>query len=138
MKRILGVDYGDVRTGIAVTDPLGIMASGVCTLTAYSDEKLAGMIIEKAKEYDVCKIVVGNPINMNGTAGERSEKAKAFAALLGESGGYEVELIDERMTTMEAHRYLNFTDTRGKKRKEVVDTLSAQIILQTYLDKNKI
>ena len=138
MKRILGVDYGDVRTGIAVTDPLGIMASGVCTLTAYNDEKLAAMIIDKAKEYDVCKIVVGNPINMNGTAGERSEKAKAFAALLAESGGYEVELIDERMTTMEAHRYLNFTDTRGKKRKEVVDTLSAQIILQTYLDKNKI
>ena len=138
MKRILGVDYGDVRTGIAVTDPLGIMASGVCTLTAYSDEKLAAMILEKAKEYDVCKIIVGNPINMNGTVGERSEKAKAFAALLSEIGGYEVELIDERMTTMEAHRYLNFTDTRGKKRKEVVDTLSAQIILQTYLDRNKI
>ena len=137
MKRILGVDYGDVRTGIAVTDPLGIMASGVCTLTAYSDEKLAAMILEKASEYDVCKIVVGNPINMNGTVGERSEKAKAFAALLSEIGGYEVELIDERMTTMEAHRYLNVTDTRGKKRKEVVDTLSAQIILQTYLDRIK-
>lgn len=134
MKRILGIDYGDVRTGLAVSDPLGMMASGIGTFKAYTDEKLLETVMGKIAEYDVRLVVMGNPINMNGTVGERSEKAKRFAALLREASGLEVVLIDERMTTREAHRYLNATDTRGKKRKNAVDTLSAEIILQTYLD----
>ena len=134
MKRILGIDYGDVRTGIAVSDPLGIMASGVGTFTAYSEERLLETVLSKIAEYDARLIVMGDPINMNGTVGERSEKVKRFASVLREASGLEVILIDERMTTMEAHRYLSATDTRGKKRKNAVDTLSAEIILQTYLD----
>lgn len=134
MKRILGIDYGDVRTGIAVSDLLGMMANGVGTFKAESDEQLLAIVLEKAKYYDVSHFVMGHPINMNGTLGVRSEKVKAFAALLEEASGLPVVLVDERMTTMEAHRYLNISDTRGKKRKNVVDTLSAEIILQTYLD----
>ena len=134
MKRILGIDYGDVRTGIAVSDLLGMMANGVGTFKAESDEQLLAIVLEKARYYDVSHFVMGHPINMNGTLGVRSEKVKAFAALLEEASGLPVVLVDERMTTMEAHRYLNISDTRGKKRKNVVDTLSAEIILQTYLD----
>ena len=134
MKRILGIDYGDVRTGIAVSDMLGMMACGVGTFKAESDEALLAIIMEKAKYYDISHFVMGNPINMHGTVGERSERVRAFAALLEKESGLPVELVDERMTTMEAHRYLNVSNTRGKKRKNVVDTLSAEIILQTYLD----
>lgn len=134
MKRILGIDYGDVRTGIAVSDTLGMMANGVGTFRAMNDEKLLEIILEKAKYYDVSSFVMGHPINMNGTLGVRSEKVRAFAALLEGVSGLPVILVDERMTTMEAHRYLNISDTRGKKRKQAVDTLSAEIILQTYLD----
>jgi len=134
MKRILGIDYGDVRTGIAISDPLGITAGGVGTFRAYTDERLLEIILQKISEYGATKIVMGDPINMNGSSGERSRKAHRFADLLREASGLEVALIDERMTTMEAHRYLSATDTRGKKRKNAVDTLSAEIILQTYLD----
>ena len=78
--------------------------------------------------------MVGNPVNMNGTKGPRSEKAQGFAALLGEKTDVPIVLFDERLTTVSAHQYMNMTNTRGKKRKETVDTLSAEIILQNYLD----
>ena len=137
MKRILGIDFGDVRTGIAVSDAEHFLASGLVTLTAPS----LGALIEKIKsiaiEKDVEKIVLGHPINMNGTLGERSEKIKRFAARLESELALPVLLFDERCSTMAAHQFLNATDTRGKKRKEVVDTLSAQIILQNYLDAQK-
>ena len=99
--------------------------------------KTAELVAEKAKELGVAKIVVGLPVNMNGTIGPRAEHAKEFAALLGEATGLPVEMFDERCSTMAAHQILNFTDTRGKKRKAAVDTLSAQIILQTYLDSHR-
>lgn len=130
----MGIDYGDVRTGIAVSDTLWMMANGIGTFKAESDEELLATVLAKAKEYNVSHFVMGHPINMNGTLGERSEKVKAFAARLEEESHIPVILVDERMTTMEAHRYLNISDTRGKKRKAVVDTLSAQIILQSFLD----
>lgn len=136
-KRLMGVDYGDVRTGLAVSDPLGILASGVGTFKATGRKALLALIEEKAAEYGVDEFVVGNPINMNGTVGERSEKAKRFAEELAAQSGKPVHLFDERCTTMAAHQILNVTDTRGKKRKEVVDTLSAQIILQNYIDSHK-
>ena len=138
MKKILmGVDCGDVRTGIAVSDALGIMALGVGTFKASGRKALIGIVIEQAAKYNVDEFVVGNPINMNGTIGERSLKAQKFASELEQESGKPVHLFDERCTTMVAHSIMNMTDTRGKKRKENVDTLSAQIILQNYMDSHK-
>ena len=139
MDKILGIDYGDKRTGLAISDALGFMASGVGTVRANGDRALLALIIEKINELGAKKIVLGNPINMDGSHGPRSQKAEAFAENLKEATGLEVILVDERCSTMEAYQYLNATDTRGKKRKDSVDTLSAQIILQDYLDmmKNK-
>lgn len=138
MKKILAVDLGDVRTGLAVSDSLGFLANGIGTITEYSRDKLAMRIQKLAEEYQVASIVIGNPINMNGTRGEKSERAEAFADQLRNLTGLEVILFDERCTTMVAHTIMNETNTRGKKRKETVDTLSAQIILQNYLDSHKI
>ena len=139
MDKILGIDYGDRRTGLAVSDALGFMASGIGTVTANGDRALIQIIIEKLNEHGAKKIVLGNPINMDGSHGPRSQKAEAFAEKLREATGLEVFMVDERCSTMQAYQYLNATDTRGKKRKDSVDTLSAQIILQDYLDmlKNK-
>ena len=135
MKKILmGIDYGDVRTGLAVCDALGLLASGVGTVTATGKKDLVRQILDLAGRYGAEAFVMGDPINMNGTVGERSEKVRRFAAFLRSESGKPVILIDERCTTMAAHRFLNETGTHGKKRKAVVDTLSAQIILQNYLD----
>ena len=136
-ERILGVDYGDVRTGLAVSDTLGMHASGIGYVCARGMKKTALLVAQKAAEYSVSRIIVGLPINMNGTYGPRAEHAKYFAEMLGELTGLEVELFDERCSTMAAYKILNLTDTRGKKRKEAVDTLSAQIILQNYLDSHR-
>ncbi len=136
-ERILGVDFGDTRTGLAVSDLLGMLANGIGYVNSTYMPKTVELVAEKAKEYGVSKIVVGLPINMNGTFGPRAEHAKEFAALLGEVTGLPVEMFDERCSTMAAHQILNFTDTRGKKRKAAVDTLSAQIILQNYLDSKR-
>ncbi|MBQ4575736.1 MAG: Holliday junction resolvase RuvX [Clostridia bacterium] len=137
MKKILAVDLGDVRTGLAVSDALGFLANGIGTITEYSRDKLAERIKNIAEEHQVAKIIVGNPINMNGTRGEKSERAEAFADQLRDLTGLEIVLYDERCTTMVAHTIMNETNTRGKKRKATVDTLSAQIILQNYLDSHK-
>lgn len=135
--KILGVDFGDQRTGLAVSDALGMLANGIGYVNSNYMPKTVLLVAEKAKEYGVSKIVVGLPINMNGTHGPRAEHAKEFASLLGEETGLPVEMFDERCSTMAAHQILNFTDTRGKKRKTAVDTLSAQIILQNYLDSKR-
>lgn len=130
----MGVDYGEARTGIAVSDPTGMMARGVGTIRTRRAEVLIAEIVKYADEFDVAAIVIGNPINMNGTRGEKSENATLLAEAVREATGREVILYDERCTTMLAHRILNETDTRGKKRKDVVDTLSAEIILQNFID----
>lgn len=138
MKRIFCIDYGDVRTGLAISDPLGIIAVGIGTVRAEGDRKLIALITEELKKYDDIEIiVVGNPINMDGTRGLRSEKATAFASKLSKATGIETVLYDERLSTMNAHRIMNDTNTRGQKRKDTVDTLSAQLILQSYMDLNK-
>ncbi len=136
-ERILGVDFGDTRTGLAVSDALGMLANGIGYVTSAYMPKTVELVAAKAKEFGVTKLVVGLPINMNGTVGPRAEHAKEFAALLGEAAGLPVELFDERCSTMAAHQILNLTDTRGKKRRAAVDTLSAQIILQNYLDAHR-
>lgn len=133
--RILSVDFGDTRTGLAVSDELRFLASGIGYISPGGIEKTAAAVAEEAKRQGVSAIVVGHPLNMNGTEGPRAARAAEFADLLrGKLDGVEVVLFDERMTTMAATRYLNETNLRGKKRKGVIDTLSAQIILQNFLD----
>lgn len=137
MKRILGVDSGDVRTGLAVSDTLGFLANGIGTFTAPTEDELVELVVKYANEYDVERVVIGNPINMDGSSGERSQKVRALSEKIAARLSVPVTLFDERCTTMEAHKIMNITNTRGKKRKAAVDTLSAQIILQDYLDSQK-
>lgn len=136
-KRILGVDFGDARTGVALSDISGFLASGVGTIKSTSFLKTAEEVAKIAKEKDVGLIVLGNPINMNGTQGPRSEKAQAFGKHLSELCGIEVVLFDERLSTANAHTMLNLTNTRGQKRKNIIDEMSACLILQSYLDSRK-
>lgn len=133
MMRILAVDYGDARTGIAISDNSEFLASPVCTITEYHADRLAQKVADLAKEQGAGEIVVGLPINMNGTKGERAEKCEAFAEMLRGLVDVEVKMWDERSTTVTAHQYLNETNVRGKKRKAVVDTVAATIILESYL-----
>ena len=136
MQRILGVDYGDVRTGLALSDANRFLASGIGTIQMGGMRATAKKVAEVASENDVGIIVIGLPKNMDGTEGASADKIRAFAELLSPLTKSEIVFLDERVSTMAAHRILNITDTRGAKRKSVVDTLSAEIILQNYLDKN--
>lgn len=136
-KRILGVDFGDARTGLALSDPSGFLASGIGCIKSTGFLKTAEEVVKIAKEKDVCLIVLGHPINMNGTLGPRSEKAQAFAKHLKEISGIEVLLFDERLSTANAHTMLNITNTRGQKRKNIIDEMSACLILQSYLDSKR-
>lgn len=135
-KKILGVDFGDVRTGLALSDIMGFLASGAGTVKG-GFETTAQAVCEVAKKNDVGLIVLGHPINMNGTLGERSEKIKDFAKRLNELSGIEVVLCDERLSTANAHQILNLTNTRGDKRKRIIDEMSACLILQSYLDRER-
>ena len=137
--RILGVDFGDTRTGVAVSDISRFLASGIGYISPGGIEKTADKIIEIANEKKAVAIVVGLPKNMDGTEGFRAERCREFAQMLRQKseGKLLVAMIDERLTTMSASRYLNETNTRGSKRKGVIDTLSAEIILQNALDRLK-
>ena len=137
--RILGVDFGDVRTGLAVSDAARFLASGMGTISPGGMDKTARAVADAAQEQRAVAVVVGLPVNMNGSYGERAEHVRIFAGLLEEKLGESVPVcfVDERMTTMAASRFLNETNTRGQKRKQVIDTLSAQIILQNALDRLK-
>ena len=135
--RIMGVDFGDVRTGLSVSDSTGFLASGTGSIRCKDLKTTARLVAEEGKKHDVTLFVVGLPINMNGTEGDRGAHAREFAEELKTVSGLPVELLDERLTTAAAHRIMNLTDTRGKKRKAAVDTLSAEIILQNYLDRRK-
>ena len=135
--KILGVDFGDTRTGLAVCDPSRLLASGIGYVSPGGIEKCADAVAETAKAEGVSAIIVGLPVNMDGSEGGRAARCRKFAFMLGERTSLPVAMFDERMTTMTATRYLNETNTRGKKRKTVIDTLSAQIILQNCLDRLK-
>ena len=135
---ILAVDYGDVRTGLAVCDKSEFLASPVGVINERNREVLIKLVSDKAKELKAEEIAVGLPKNMDGSEGFRAERCREFAGLLREQlEDIPIAMIDERMTTMSASRYLNETNTRGQKRKGVIDTLSAQIILQNALDRLK-
>ena len=137
--RILGVDFGDTRTGLAVSDISRFLASGIGYVSPGGIDKTAQKVAEVAREQKVGAIVVGLPKNMDGSEGFRAERCREFARLLSQKldGAVPIAMMDERLTTMSASRYLNETGTRGAKRKGVVDTLSAQIILQNALDRLK-
>ena len=136
-KRILGVDFGNARTGVALSDISGFLASGVGTIKSTGFLKTAEEVAKIAKEKDVGLIVLGHPINMNGTLGESSERIMKLADSIREQTDIPVVLFDERCTTMAAAQILNLTDTGGQKRKDIIDALSAEIILQNYLDSEK-
>ena len=137
MERMLGVDFGVARTGVAVSDPLGMTAQGVGTIHAGKVEEVLEEVIGYAKQYEANTIVVGLPKNMNNTVGERGEACIAFGERLKELTDCEVVMWDERLSTVSAIGVLNQTNTRGSKRKAVVDTVAAAIILQNYMDFKK-
>lgn len=131
---ILAVDYGDVRTGIAVCDKTELLASPVTVINETDREKLLEKIAQIAVERKAECIVVGLPVNMDGSHGARAEACESLANDLTELCGIKTVMRDERLTTVSAHHALNVTNTRGKKRKAVVDAVSAVMILQDYLD----
>lgn len=131
--KILAVDYGDARTGLAVCDAGELLARPVTVIHSHKMEEVLTQTAAVARSEGAGRIVVGNPINMNGTAGPRSELCQAFADRLRELSGLPVVLWDERSTTVSAIGILNTTDTRGKKRKAVVDAVAATLILESYL-----
>ncbi len=137
LKKILGVDYGDARTGLALSDLSGFLASGAGCIKSTGFLKTAESVSEIAKKNEVGLIVLGHPINMNGTLGPRSEKVQAFGKHLEKISGIKVELFDERLSTANAHVILNQTNTRGQKRKDIIDEMSACLILQSYLDRER-
>lgn len=134
---IMSVDLGKARTGIAVCDKTEMLASPYRVINETYIEKLLDKVADCAKETKTELLVVGLPKNMDGSEGESAENARVFAQRLKEKTGLPVEMKDERGTTITAHNYLNITDTRGKKRKAVVDAVAATIILQDYLDYRK-
>ena len=135
--KYLGVDYGDVRTGLAECDLSGMIASGIATVKEGGMRNTAVRVAREAKTRGCKRIIVGLPKNMDGSEGPRADVIKAFAAILSELTEIPIDFCDERMSTMVAYRYLEQTGTYGKKRKDTVDTLSAEIILQSYLDKER-
>ena len=130
---IMSVDFGDSRTGIAVCGKSELIASPVTVIQEKDFEKCIEKTAALAKEQHAEEIVVGYPKNMNGTMGERCEKCTLFAEKLGALTGIPTKLWDERCTTVSAHNFLNETNTRGKKRKAVIDAVAAVIILESYL-----
>ncbi len=135
--KYLGVDYGDVRTGLAECDISGMLASGITTIKEGGMRNTAVRVAKEAEVRSCKKIVIGLPKNMDGSEGERTKVIRAFAEILSSLTDIPIDFSDERMSTMVAYRYLGATETFGKKRRDAVDTLSAEIILQSYLDKER-
>ncbi|MEE0060494.1 MAG: Holliday junction resolvase RuvX [Acutalibacteraceae bacterium] len=134
---ILAVDLGKARTGLAVCDKSELLASPLGMIEDRNLDRVAEKVCEYVKERRAELIVVGLPKNMDGTEGESAQNARAFAKQLEELLGIPTVMQDERGTTITAHSFLNTTDTRGKKRKKVVDTVAATIILEDYLNYRK-
>lgn len=133
----MAIDYGDARTGIAVCDKFEMLATPVCVITQYNTEKLIEEISELAEKYKPELFVVGLPKNMDSSIGSRAVKCTEFAQRLSNITGIDFVMRDERLSTVSAHNALNTTNTRGKKRKSVVDQVAAVVILQDYIDFRK-
>ena len=131
--RIMGVDYGDARTGIAMSDLLCSIVGSTTVVPSRNRDKAVADIVRLCKENSVGKIVVGLPRNMDGSEGPRAELCREFAQILGEATGLEIVMWDERRTTVEAHNILSQHNYHGKKRKDTVDAVAASLILEGYL-----
>ena len=134
MMKIMGVDYGDARTGIAISDLMCSIVGSTCVVPSRNTEKAIADIVKLCKDNMVGEIVVGLPKNMDGTEGVRAELCREFAAQLGEATGLKVTMWDERRTTVEAHNILSQHNYHGKKRKNTVDAVAASLILEGYLN----
>ena len=137
--RMLGIDYGEARVGIAITDELNITVQGLETIKRNGTDKvILKRLDEIFEKYDVGTIVVGMPLNMNGTISKRAEITEEFIHKLKcKYNKIKIETVDERLTTVEAHRTMNFLDVKKNKKRNIVDTISAVYILETYLNKFK-
>ena len=132
--RIMAVDYGDAHTGLACCDRTETLASPLGVIDERNFQICAENVAAAVVEYEVGEVVVGNPVNMNGTEGPRSEKCRQFAELLKNYLDIPVIMWDERSTTVTAHGMMNDVNKRGKERKKVIDAVAAAVILQNYLD----
>lgn len=133
MMKIMGIDYGDARTGVAISDLLCTIAGSATVVPSRNREKAIADIVRLAKENQVGEIVVGLPRNMDGTEGPRAELCREFARAVEEATGLKVVMWDERRTTVEAHNILSQHNYHGKKRKDTVDAVAASLILEGYL-----
>lgn len=133
MNRIMGIDYGDARTGVALSDLRCTIVGSTAVVPSRNREKAIADIVRMAKENEVCEIVVGLPRNMDGTEGPRAALCREFADMLGTATGLPVHMWDERRTTVEAHNILSEHNYHGQKRKNTVDAVAASLILEGYL-----
>ena len=133
MNKIMGIDYGDARTGVAISDLLCSIVGSTCVVPSRNREKAVADIVKLAKDNMVGEIVVGLPRNMDGSEGPRAQLCREFAEVLKEATGLPVAMWDERRTTVEAHNILSQHNYHGKKRKETVDAVAASLILEGYL-----
>ena len=134
MKRVMGIDYGDARTGVAMSDLLCSIVGSTAVVPSRNTEKAIADIVRMAKENEVGTIVVGLPRNMDGSEGPRAELCREFADKLGSATGLEIIMWDERRTTVEAHNILSQHNYHGQKRKNTVDAVAASLILEGYLN----
>ena len=135
--RIIGIDFGDARVGIAASDETEFLATAICSINVTGVNDAVRKCTDNIKELGGEKLVCGLPYNMNGSESFRAEKTRVFADKLKQATGLELEFMDERLSTVEAYTYMNITDFKSSKRRSVIDAMSAQIILQSYLDKIK-
>lgn len=133
MKRIMGIDYGDARTGVAISDLMCSIVGSTTVVPSRNTEKAMADLVRIARENEVGEIVVGLPKNMDGTEGPRAQLCREFAQKLGEATGLPIHMWDERRTTVEAHNILSEHNYHGKKRKNTVDAVAASLILEGYL-----
>ena len=131
--RIMAIDFGDARTGVAISDPTGTLAGFTTVIHGRREEAVAQEIGRLAREHGVDTLVVGFPRNMDGTEGPRAQRCRDFARLAGEAAGLEAVLWDERRTTVEAHGILHASGKRMKKHRQTVDAVAASLILEGYL-----
>lgn len=137
MQKIMAIDYGDARTGVAISDLLCSIVGSTAVVPSRNTEKAIADIVKLCKDNMVGRIIVGLPRNMDGTEGSRAELCREFAAKLGDATGLPIQMWDERRTTVEAHNILSQHNYHGKKRKNTVDAVAASLILEGYLNSLK-
>ena len=135
--KILAIDYGIARTGVATCDPLETIASPLCVIPSYNHEKLVAELLRVIKESGAQKLIIGKPLRTDGNKSEMAEKCEAFAVELRELTGMDVESVDERFTTVIASQHLHANSINAKKQKKTIDAAAAAVLLQGYIDSRK-